>query len=171
MLIHLHFYVLALSQPGTSEVKSSDSHFLKEFVFMLKLSQKWKFLPKNEPNSGIRGCLWPAPKLQQPVHLNCWQKVSDEPQTGRGQEQMWASQMDLVNHDLNHRGRPVHLNTSSLFGVLLSHSQGKLLCAKEISYYSQSEWEFSLQLKRGIWTLNEEKIIHKFQTIFKIKHS
>lgn len=40
MLINLHFYVLALSQPGTSEVKSSDSRFLKEFVSMLKLNQK-----------------------------------------------------------------------------------------------------------------------------------
>lgn len=63
MLIHLHFYVLALFQPGTSEVKYSDSYFLKEFVFMLKLSQSRKFLSKNEQNSGIFGCLQAAPKL------------------------------------------------------------------------------------------------------------
>lgn len=82
------------------------------------------------------------------------------PKPGRGQEQMWASQMDPVNNGLNHRGRPGHINISSLFGMFLSHSQRKPLCAKEISEHLQSEWEFSVQLKRGIWTLNEEKIIH-----------
>lgn len=82
------------------------------------------------------------------------------PRAGRGQEQMWASQMDPVNNGLNHRGRPGHINISSPFGMFLSHSQRKSLCAKEISGRLQSEWEFSVQLKRGMWTLNEEKIIH-----------
>lgn len=55
MLIHHHFDVLALFQPGTSEVKCSDSYSLKEFVFMLKLSQNRKFLSKNEQKPGIHG--------------------------------------------------------------------------------------------------------------------
>lgn len=55
MLIHHHFDVLALFQPGTPEVKHSDSYSLKEFVFMLKLSQNRKFLSKNGRNSGFHG--------------------------------------------------------------------------------------------------------------------
>lgn len=161
MLIDLHLGVLALFQPGTSEVKLSDSYSLKEFVFTLKFSQNRKFLSRNEQNSGIHGLFFS--QLQSSNSLLTWTagKVwMMSPKPGRGQEQMWASQMDPVNNGLNHRGRPVHRNISSLFGVFSSGSQRKLPCVKEIPDYLQPEREFSVQLKRGVWTLHEEKIIY-----------
>lgn len=69
-IIDLHLGVLALFQPGTSEVKLSDSYSLKEFVFMLKFSQNRKFPSRNEQNSGIHGLF--VSQLQSSNSLLTW---------------------------------------------------------------------------------------------------
>lgn len=92
----------------------------------------------------ILGFMDVCSQLQSSISLLTWTAGNVwmmSPKPGRGQEQMWASQMDPVNNGLNHRGRPVHVNISSLF----------LAC-----FYLTPKGNFSVQRRfLTIYNLNE----------------